>query len=152
MWVHSLGSSSSGRKVLVLKILTRRLPAPPITEAIRDWSERKIGWASGLIEHYFASYFSDDAIAKRRRRDMSSARSARSQGGRKPSYSQSHAAAVAKRLAPAERKKFNAATCSRCTAKLGQELPFGPGGASFVAFGSEKVVLLNRSLRPKDKW
>ncbi|XP_065565353.1 uncharacterized protein LOC136030359 [Artemia franciscana] len=49
-------------------------------------------------------------------------------------------------------KKFTNVNCKYCSKAIGKELPYGPNGAPFVAFGIDKVVLLNRQLPPRSIW
>ena len=42
--------------------------------------------------------------------------------------------------------------CSACTCKVGRQLPFGPRGTHFVAFGNEKVYVFGNRLHKKATW
>jgi len=42
--------------------------------------------------------------------------------------------------------------CGQCSANLGRSLPFGPGGAFYIAFGCDKVKLGGRSFGKKGRW
>ena len=56
------------------------------TDAIRGWAERKIGWASGMIQRAFASYYCEEAEAARRTRDTTKAREAYKENGRRDDH------------------------------------------------------------------
>ncbi|XP_065062019.1 uncharacterized protein LOC135688892 isoform X1 [Rhopilema esculentum] len=54
-------------------------------------------------------------------------------------------------LVPEAKKKMRV-KCKKCFENIGWELPYGPNGISFLAFGTEKVIFLGEKLSSKQKW
>ena len=51
-----------------------------------------------------------------------------------------------------ESKKTVRIKCKKCQENLGRDLPFGPSGSAYAAFGTDKVVLHGKTFSAKQKW
>ncbi|PAA88896.1 hypothetical protein BOX15_Mlig000965g3 [Macrostomum lignano] len=69
----------------------------------------------------------------------------------KPELREAVAARQTLKFEPGERHGICRVVCRGCQAPLGKELPHGPSGASFVAFGLDKIVLQGKRYGRKDR-
>ena len=92
---HGQHGGSKGRDAVRPGATGTHTMADP-TDAIRDWSIRKVGWACGAIDAMFKAHYAPSAVKGRAARDMTNAHAA-APGGRSAGYKEAHAAASAKR-------------------------------------------------------